>query len=86
MCNPAKLLLAWVFLRKKGGLIVLLSVKRSLWRRLYWQCVSFFCNPNRRLPRGDGGSLARSSFLRFVGSAKALMIASKNYISGLRRV
>ena len=84
MCNPAKFTIRLgLFLRKKRWAhCFILGDKGRCGGDSIGNVFHFFCNHNRRLPRGDGGSLARSSFLRFVGSAKALMIASKNRISG----
>ena len=72
MCNPAKFTIRLgLFLRKKRWAHCLLSaIKVVVAATLLAMCFIFFVNHNRRLPRGDGGSLARSSFLRFVGSAR----------------
>ena len=62
------------------------GIKGGFGSYIFGNMFHFFCNFNRRFTRGYGDSLALSSFLWFVGSAKVLMIASKRCISGLRGV
>ncbi len=79
MCNPAKYTTGlWFFLRKKGRpSCFILSNKGGFGSDLISDVFYSFCHQNRRLLRGDGGSLPGPHLLWLVWPAKVLMIAKK---------
>jgi hypothetical protein len=88
MRNPAEYTTGFgFFLCKKGG-----PGGFALSNKVGFDCdpigdVSyFFCDQNRRVLRGDGGSLSGPHLLRLAGPAKDLMIAIKKLISDLREL
>ena len=88
MCNPAKSTIRFgLFPRKnRGAHRFIRGNKDCFGGDSIGNVLHFFRDHNRRFPRGDGGDLTRSGLLRFVESAKVLMIATKKSISGLREV
>ena len=85
MRNPAKYTSGiWFFLRTKGGPSCLaFSNKDGFGCGSIGDLFYFFCDQNRRVPRGYGGSLPGPHIIRLVGPAEVLMIAIRKLISDL---
>ena len=86
MCNPAKFTVGFrLSLReKRGASRCVLGNKGGVGGDSIGYVFHFFCDHYRRFSRGDGGGLACSGLLWFVGKVQVLMIAIKKSISGLR--
>ena len=88
MCNPAEYAAGpRFFLREKRGLnCFTLSNKGSFDCDSIGDMFYFFCDQNRRVLRGDGGSLPGPHLLWLAGPTEVLMIAIRKLISDLREL
>ena len=88
MCNPAKHTAGLGFLRPKGGgpNCFALSNKVGFGGDTTGDVFYFFCDQNRGLLRGDGGSLPGPHPLWLTRLAEALMIGIKNLMSDSREL
>ena len=88
MCNPAKHTAGLGFLLLKGGgpNCFALSNKVGFGGDTTGDVFYFFCDQNRRLLRGDGGSLPGPHPLWLTRLAEALMIGIKNLMSDSREL
>ena len=84
--NSAKFTIGFgLFLReKRGASRFILGNKGGVGGDSIEHVFHFFCDHYRRFSRGDGGGLARSGLLWFVGELQVLMIAIEKLITGLR--